>query len=47
MFFFSWFANLDKMRGKKIRLSLQHQHKELCIEYKDVKSIEANIEFIM
>jgi hypothetical protein len=38
--FFHWSANLDKITQKHIRPSLQHEHKQLCKDYKDAKSLE-------
>jgi hypothetical protein len=37
---FDWSANLDKITQKHIRPSLQHEHKQLCKDYKDAKSLE-------
>jgi hypothetical protein len=37
---FHWSANLDKITQKHIRPSLQHEHKQLCKDYKDAKSLE-------
>ena len=36
---FHWSTNLDRTTQKHIRPSLQHQHKQLCLEYKDAKSM--------
>ena len=37
---FHWFASLDKVTQKYIKLSLQFQYKQLCKDYKDAKTMD-------
>ena len=44
--FFHWMANLDKYTTKHIKLSLQVQHKKICLEYRDAKTMpEAEVKY--
>jgi len=37
---FHWSQNLDKVTQKYIKASLQFQHKQLCKDYKDAKTMD-------
>ena len=37
---FHWSQSLDKVTQKYIKTSLQFQHKQLCKDYKDAKTID-------
>ena len=39
-YLFHWSANLDKVPQKYIKPSLQFQHKQICKDYKDAKTID-------
>ncbi len=44
--YFHWMANLDKYTTKYIRLSLQSQHKMMCLDYRDAKTqLEADTKY--
>ena len=37
---FHWYASLDKVTKKYIKLSLQFQQKQICKDYKDAKTMD-------